>query len=39
MLTPEQQSAALEALGFSVVHIDDKSGEPPAELVRLLGVQ
>jgi hypothetical protein len=36
--TPEQQSA-LEALGFSVVHIDNKSGEPPAELVRLLGVQ
>ncbi len=36
--TPEQQSA-LEALGFSVVHIDKKSGEPPAELVRLLGVQ
>jgi hypothetical protein len=36
--TPEQQSA-LEALGFSVVHIDKNSGETPAELVRLLGVQ
>jgi hypothetical protein len=36
--TPEQQ-AALEALGFSVVHIDKKSGETPSELVRLLGVQ
>lgn len=36
--TPEQQSA-LEALGFSVVFLDNQSGEPPAELLRLLGVQ
>ncbi len=36
--TAEQQSA-LEALGFSVVHIENNSSEPPAELVRLLGVQ
>jgi hypothetical protein len=37
MLTTEQQSAA-EALGLSVVHLDDSS-DPPAELRRLLGVQ
>jgi hypothetical protein len=37
-LTPEQRSA-LEALGFSVVHIDNNSSEAPAELVRLLGVR
>lgn len=37
MLTPEQQSAA-EALGLSVVRLDDSS-EPPADLRRLLGVQ
>ena len=36
-LTPEQQSA-VEALGFSVVRLDDSS-EPPTELRRLLGVQ
>jgi hypothetical protein len=36
-LTPEQR-LAVEALGFSVVHLDDSS-EPPAELRRLLGVQ
>jgi hypothetical protein len=36
--TSEQRSA-LEALGFSIVHIDNNSSEPPAELVRLLGVR
>jgi Lhr-like helicase len=31
------QRAALDALGFSVVAFDPASGEPPAELQRLLG--
>ncbi len=37
-LTPEQR-AALEDLGFSVVHVENTSSEPSAELLRLLGVQ